>query len=356
MIIAHTGSSGICRTFNRFCMNTLVQCNAGIDVSKADFKVAISALDGNRSTKPLGLRAFDNNSKGFDAFFKWCRSITGDNPCGFTLEYTGIYSEALMYYLDSKQCSVCMVSPYKSKRFRESYDADIKTDDHDAQILSLMGLERKLPLWKPASPFFTQLRQLVRERFILVKQKTALANRLHALSYAHLENATTKERLKTQKKFFSKQIRDVEKQIAASLQSDADVWHRVCNVLTMPGIGLTTVACLLAETDGFAKTSSAKKLVAFAGYKVTIKESGQWKGKSHISKRGNKFIRHALHMPVLSVIQCNPLLAGKYQALRARKAKPIIATTAMERKSLIIIYALYKNDIPFDANIKKAKL
>ncbi len=336
-------------------MTNLGTCNTGVDVSKSDFKAVISKLNADRSVDNLGSANFDNNAKGFAALLKWNVQITGNLSGSLTIEYTGRYSEALMQFLDSEKQIVHPVSPFKSKRFRESFDADLKTDHHDALMLAIMGLERKLSVWIPASDFFSSLRELVRERATLVKQKTALTNRLHALRYAVSDCEPTKNRLASQKEFLSEQIGEVEMQITTHLQSDKNVWQRVFNVITAPGIGLITVACVLAETDGFAKTSSAKKLVAFAGYKVTIKESGQWKGKSHISKRGNKFIRQALHMPVLSVIQCNPLMAGKYQALKARKAKPIIATTAMERKTLVLIYSLYKNDRPFDANFNNTK-
>ena len=219
-----------------------------------------------------------------------------------------------------------------------------------------MGLERKLPVWKPDSKFFSELKILTRERYALVSQKTAVTNRTHAIKYAEANTKKTIARLKKFKNFLKQEIKEVEEEIELHLKSDELVWQKTNAVLQTPGIGLTTAAVLLAETDGFQKTTSVKRLVAFSGYKITVNESGLWKGKSKISKRGNKYIRHALHMPILSVIQCNPILSEKYQKLKARKEKPIVATTAIERKTLVIIYSIYKNNKPFDPNYKKNKI
>jgi len=333
-------------------MNQLVTCNIGIDMSKADFNAVILGVDNAGKRTDMGHHKFNNTGKGFELFFKWCNSLTDNFISTFTMEFTGRYSEPLAHFLYQQQRPIFMVSPFKSKRFRESYDADIKTDDKDAETLAVMGIERQLKAWKPDSKFFSDLKIIVREKSALIKQSTMLKNRLHAFDYACAEIKETVKRLNAHLKFIRKQIREINKQIEALLKSDPIVEKKVQNVLTIPGIGLTTLACILAETDGFQKVHNVKQLAAYAGYKVTIQQSGTMEKKGHISKRGNSFIRHALHMPILAVIQCNKPLAAKYQALKARKAKPIIATTAIERKTLILMYSLYKNDKTFDENYK----
>ncbi len=55
----------------------------------------------------------------------------------------------------------------------------------------------------------------------------------------------------------------------------------------MPELGPKTVAVLraeLGEVDRFACTDQA---VAYAGLDIEIKESGKWKGKAKLSKRGS---------------------------------------------------------------------
>jgi transposase len=336
-------------------MKQLVHCNTGIDISKDEFSAMISGNDSQGNNFDLGHHCFKNAKSDFKAFLSWSNKQTQQVGTSFTLEFTGRYSEALAHFLFNNNQAVHMVSPFKSKRFRESYDADIKTDDRDALTLATMGLERQLPLWKPDSKFFSDLKIITRERSAIIKQCTALKNRKHALSLAYSDVTASVKRIKLELKLLRCQIREIDLQIKTYLQTDAIVWQKAQNVETIPGIGLTTIACVLAETDGFNKVTSTRRLAAFAGYKVTIKQSGNYKGQSHISKRGNKFIRRAMHMPTLSVIQCNTLLSPKYKALKARKAKPIIATTAMERKTLLLMYSIYKNDTIFDAKYENTK-
>ena len=74
-------------------------------------------------------------------------------------------------------------------------------------------------------------------------------------------------------------------------------------------------------------------------------------GKSHISKKGNRHIRHLLFMPALSIAsQRKSKLSDFYNRLVDRnngtsKKKGIIA---VERKLLVLIYSLWKSGEIFD--------
>lgn len=334
-------------------MEKIVRCNVGIDVAKDDFKTVILAVTDNNQTTDLGHQTFANSNKGFKNLISWCQKTVTDCKPTFTMEFTGCYSMGLCEFIYNAGYQVFMVSPYKSKRFRESYDADIKTDDRDALTLAQMGCERKLTAWQSDSEFYQHLKMLVRERLGLVKQQTAIINKLHALDYQAKKAKSTIKRYNEQLKLIRKQLKEIDKEIDGHLKSDEQVSRKVENMETIPGIGITTIATVLAETDGFRKTPNSRQLVAFAGYKVTVSDSGTISKPGHISKRGNKFIRQALHMPTLSIIQCNPVLKEKYQSLKLRKVKPIIATTAIERKALILMYSIFKSDTRFDPNFLK---
>jgi len=334
-------------------MEKIVRCNVGLDVSKDNFKTVILAVTDNNQTTDLGHRTFDNCKQGFKALISWCKKEVKKGKPTFTMEFTGSYSMRLSEYIYNKDYQIFMVSPFKSKRFRESYDADIKTDDRDALILAQMGCERRLKAWQPDSEFYQQLKLLVRERFSLVKQQTAIKNKIHALNYQAKKAKSTIKRYNEQLKLIDKQLKAIEKEIVNHLKSDEQISRKVENLETIPGIGIKTIATVLAETDGFRKTPNSRQLIAFAGYKVKVNESGIISKPGHISKRGNKFIRWALHMPSLSIIQCNPILKEKYESLRLRKTKASIATTAIERKALILMYSIFKNDTRYDANFLK---
>lgn len=72
----------------------------------------------------------------------------------------------------------------------------------------------------------------------------------------------------------------------------------------MKGLGVITLATVLAETNGFELFNNYKQFVSYTGYDVVEAQSGTQVGKAKISKRGNSRTRHAIHLPSLVVMQC----------------------------------------------------
>ena len=119
---------------------------------------------------------------------------------------------------------------------------------------------------------------------------------------------------------------------------------------TIPGIGFITVVTVAAETQGFDNFTSLRQLSSFAGYDIQLKESGKFKGKTKISKKGNSHIRRAMYMPSLSAIGHSQTYKKIYNRLYEKKENGLIAGTAIQRKLLGLIYTLWKNDTEFEDN------
>jgi transposase len=112
---------------------------------------------------------------------------------------------------------------------------------------------------------------------------------------------------------------------------------------------------VIAETSGIALIKSGKQLTSYAGYDVVMKESGSYRGKTKISKKGNRHIRAVLHMPSMTCVRVNPTLKPFYQSLNPTKAKPMIALVAVQRKLLILMFTLCKNEEYYDGKFKQKK-
>lgn len=66
---------------------------------------------------------------------------------------------------------------------------------------------------------------------------------------------------------------------------------------SIPGVGRLTAAVVIAETNGFELIRNKKQLSSYAGFDIKEKQSGtSVKGKPKISKKGNKYIRKAMHL------------------------------------------------------------
>ncbi|MFT3945690.1 MAG: transposase [Agriterribacter sp.] len=124
--------------------------------------------------------------------------------------------------------------------------------------------------------------------------------------------------------------------------------EQICKIT---GLGIQTLAVVVAETNGFAGFQSISQLVSYAGYDVVENQSGKRTGKTRISKKGNSHIRCALFFPAFNVVkyQVRPFVDLFQRVFERRKIK-MKAYTAVQKKILEIIYVLWKKDQAFDPN------
>jgi transposase len=320
------------------------QC-AGIDVSKDDMKVALSHLTKEHRVVLCFTRTFPNNAKGFKQLQKWINlKRQPAHEVYFTMEATGVYYEGLAYFLYEQGYCLHVVLPNLAKKYAQSLGLKSKTDKLDAQSLAQMGLERELRLWLPVSPNLLVLKQLTRERDALVRSRTISANQLHAYRHQGKPNKNTIKRSQKLISFLDKQIKLIEKEIKDFVNNDKELKTRMEYLLSIPGVGLLTAATIVAETNGFAAFENIKQLTSYAGLDVCIAESGNWKGKSKISKRGNSYIRKALFMPSLSKISHDQSTKQFYERLKEKKGVGMMAAIAVERKLLGLMFSLWKKN------------
>lgn len=113
-------------------------------------------------------------------------------------------------------------------------------------------------------------------------------------------------------------------------------------VTSIGGISNKTASAFLAELGDYTRFKSHKNLIAFAGLDPSINQSGQFEGKSRISKRGNKHLRHIIYMMTSCVVRNSNVfrdyfLRRKSEGLPFKKA--IMATA---HKLLRTIFAMLK--------------
>lgn len=90
--------------------------------------------------------------------------------------------------------------------------------------------------------------------------------------------------------------------------------------------------------------------MAFAGLAPVLRESGQWRGNTHISKTGDSALRKVLYMPALSAKRYNPVIRVFWNRLHSNgKNGKAIACAAM-RKLIHIAFGVIKSGKPFDPN------
>ncbi|MBI1939862.1 MAG: IS110 family transposase [Ignavibacteriales bacterium] len=96
--------------------------------------------------------------------------------------------------------------------------------------------------------------------------------------------------------------------------------------------------------------TNQKQLASYAGLDVVFNDSGIKKGKTSISKRGNKFLRKAVFMPALSACQHNHKMKELYLRLLSKGKNKKLSLIAVARKLLLLIYTIWKNNAEYIPN------
>ncbi|MEO5585618.1 MAG: IS110 family transposase [Flavobacteriales bacterium] len=333
------------------------QC-VGIDIANSDFKAAVAKRGADDGLSCTASKKFDNTRSGFNQLVRWAASeLDKDTPVVFLMEATGVYHEELAHHLHRIGKQVHVVLPNKFKHFAASLNMKSKTDAIDAKLLARFGVEREHRPWIPADPVLKQMRHLSRYRVQLQVQKTAISNILHSKDHSH---GVPAEILKSSKKviaFLDKEIKKLNKEMEKVVKSDPEIEAKVNKLCTIPGCGITTVTAIVAETGGFQVFESAKQLTSYAGYDIVHNESGtSVLSKTRISKKGNRYIRHHMYLPAMSASRHIPEFNALKERVKDRTKIPMKAQVAIQRKLLILMYTLWKNDAVYEKEHHQKKV
>ena len=124
-------------------------------------------------------------------------------------------------------------------------------------------------------------------------------------------------------------------------------------IIEIKGVGIITVATVLAETNCFEMFTNLPQIVSYAGYDVIENQSGKHVGKTKISKKGNSHIRRILHMPAFSVVSNGePVFKNLYERVFDRTKIKMKGYVAVQRELLCLIYTLWKKNKKYERDYK----
>ena len=324
----------------------------GADVAKDTIEVRFGSISTQQEIQYHQAATFPNTSKGFVRFTRWIEKhrLSKTAPLWVVMEATGVYYENLAYHLHTHHYTVCVLLPNKVKHYAKTLDNKSKTDRIDARTITQLGLERSVTPWHPPSQLMRTIKTLTREYQAVTAMATQVKNQLHAKEFAYKPTKETIKRLRSQLRLFEQQLHSIEQELRSLVDQDPELRDKIARVDRIDGVGFMTVVNVVAETNGFVLFRSRKQLTSYAGMDVVLHESGKYRGKTTISKKGNKHLRRAVFMPALSAIRCNQQLREFYIRLVQRKNNKKIALLAVARKLLCLIYTIWKNDTPYDPN------
>jgi transposase len=339
-------------------MKKIVKQVVGIDVAQKELVVCLGRMHDDWTPELYASQTFANTAKGFAALILWVGKRTEEsNPARYVMEATGVYHESLAYFLEGKDFEVSIILPNKISNYFRTLEVKTITDKTASETIARFGLERKLDRWKRPAEIFRKLKQKTRERDQLVGERTLVKNQLHAEQAEAYPGKESAARMKVRINLLNKQVMQIKEEINVLVKQDKAVTKSVKLIVSIPGVGLLTAITVLAETNGFELIRNKRQLTSYAGLDVREKLSGtSVKGKPRISKKGNRHLRKAMHMPALAAIRSE----GRFRVLFTRLVSvhgiKMKAAVAVQRKLLEMIYTVYRTNTIFDKDYFKEEV
>ena len=317
----------------------------GLDISKLKFNACLLRADGK-----LRHKVFPNNPTGFSQLCDWLarQGVEYIHAC---LEATGAYGDSLAADLHKAGHTVSIVNPAAIKAYAQSHLSRTKTDRVDAALIAGFCSERQPPAWHPPEREVQELQALVRRLESLTEMRTMEENRLSSGISVEAVKASVEEVLA----YLSEQIKKTEALIRDHINRHAGLKQRSELLDSIPGIGETTAAVLLAEVTDISQYRSARQVAAFAGLVPRERQSGSSvRGRVRLSKIGNARLRKALYFPAITALRCSPFFQQWADGLRQRGKSKMAVIGAAMRKLVHLAYGVLKTGKPFDPEWAKS--
>ena len=305
----------------------------GVDISKDVFDV-----HGSKSVHSQ----FKNDEKGFKAFLKSLPS-----QALVVMEATGYYHYRLAQFLYKNEVAVSVVNPLSVKRFIQMGLAKVKTDKSDAKAICNYALINDVPLYTALTDIQSECLQLFRLLDSFIKHRTATKNKIHGEETLGVPSKAVYRSLKRNKKHLDKELTAIEERILSLVKKDQQ--QQLTLLTSIPGIGIKTALFLIVVTDGFSKFENASQLCSYVGITPVIRESGSSvRGRSKISKVGNKKLRNLLFLCSFNACKHNKACKGIYERLVNKGKSKKLALIAVSNKLLRQAFAIAKSGRPYN--------
>ena len=196
-----------------------------------------------------------------------------------------------------------------------------------------------LPETRVKSKRQSEVASLTHTRDLLVKQRTRLLNKIHALYNAHgiklkKEGLSSRKRLmgleigrfSTLERIDLTVLRDQAlsltvaiKQLDKNIEAAAEKMAGYDSLVSIKGIGARSAAVFLSGIGDVSDFESEDKLAAYIGIVPKVSQSNEMDNRGRITKRGNKLIRTTLVQCTLIAIRYSGYLNSFYWRIRERR-------------------------------------
>jgi transposase len=271
----------------------------------------------------------------------------------FCLEATGVYAEALCYWLACQGYRVAVEAPHRTKR--AFYPLGAKSDPLDSRQLAEYGWRffDQLNLWKPPEEVLEQVKTLLTTREQLVGQSTACRNSLQALQRKVVRTYLAEQTLHSTLTGLKEQIRRLDEALKQLMSNHPGLHAGALLLMSIPGVGWLLAAHWAVITEGFQKVLDPRQASAYLGMCPLENSSGKAVWRQASSRGiGPRVLRKLLHLAAWSLRTHDARFKAYYLRKReAGKATRLIFNN-IGNKLIHVICAVLRTNTRYIANHK----
>lgn len=312
----------------------------GIDIAKKKFDVAYLK---DKTRQMVKTKVLENNPKGFSQLLDWIKkNVSHDfSIIHITLEPTGVYHEALAYFLHDNGFIVNLINPARLPKFAEYKGFVHKNDRGDSTLLALFGAENPLEQWQPEP---LTVRQLKAKLARLEALKGDLLRENSRLEQALSGNVPDEvlQSIYAIRTALQKAIDALSQDIDDHIDSNPELKNDKALLKSIPGVG-DVIANQMLVVYHSKRFQKAANMAAFLGLIPKERKSGIMQGKTTLSKKGSPQLRALLFLPAVTAKRCNPDIKAHYDRLIAKGKSKMQAVGAAMRRLVHICFGVLKN-------------
>lgn len=400
--------------------STLDRIGIGIDTARYGHRVSFLDPDLKPAAKPLTVTENHAGYQALRQRLEQLRRRHPLVHFHVRIDAAGQYAVNLEQFLRGLDypMTISIGEPKRNKDYHKAHFPKRTTDDTESQAMARFAIVERPPASPEPTRPMTLLRELAGRLQGQVKQTTRASNQLHNLlarTFPELatlaDDITTArvlhllEKYPTAERIAAAHLSSLEKiphldhdhaqalqqaasqsvaslrgpvaealvrnlvdQVVRSQKAEQDL-HRLVTaawddlpasphvqVLTIPGIGPSTAAILVAKIVDIDRFATPNSLINYFGIfpeedRSGVDKTGQpWPtGTMHMSRKGNDLVRAYLWNAARAAIRYNPAVRALYRRLRAKGQRGDVAIGHCMRKLLHLVFAVWKTDRPFDA-------
>jgi transposase len=324
----------------------------GVDIGSETFTASIGKFEEKEGWRiTANPMTFENDYDALNKFLSWLNENKAQaHNCVVCMEATGVYGEALAYFMSTNGYKMVIEAPLKVKR---TFDPEgHKSDPVDSRQIAEYAYRffDELRPWKPKKEAIEQLKTLLTVREQLVEQRTAHKNANKAIKRKMVRTPLAENVHEKSIEELTKHIKAVEKEIKRLIDDDPSSRDLHNLIVSVPGVGSILATFFVLTFYSAPEPFNPKALAAYIGICPYENTSGISRNKKSTSRRyGPSMMRRFLHLAAMSArTHCPKFQKYFLRKLAEGKPKQLILNN-IKNKLVKIVCAIARTKTPYIA-------